>query len=95
MENHWKNDIKAGFVVFLIALPLSLGIAVAAGAPASSGILSAILGGILATFISGSHITISGPAAGLIVVIMGSIQTLGGGDPVLGFRRTLAAVIIS
>ncbi len=95
LKNHWKDDIVAGFVVFLIALPLSLGIAVAAGAPASAGILSAILGGILATFITGAHITISGPAAGLIVVILGSIQSLGGGDVALGFKRTLAAVAIA
>lgn len=96
LSNHWKDDILAGFVVFLIALPLSIGIALAAGAPASAGILSAIIGGIVGTLITGTHITISGPAAGLIVVISSSIISLAdGGDLLLGFKRTLAAVIIA
>ncbi len=96
LENHWKDDLIAGFIVFLIALPLSIGIALAAGAPASAGILSAIVGGIVGTLITGTHITISGPAAGLIVVIGGSITSLAdGGDLMLGFKRTLAATIIA
>lgn len=95
MDNHWKDDIVAGFIVFLIALPLSIGIALAAGIPASAGILSAIIGGIIGTLITGTHVTISGPAAGLIVVIGGSVVSLGGGDLLLGFKRTLAATIIA
>lgn len=90
-----KPDLIAGFVIFLIALPLSIGIAVAAGVPASAGILSAILGGILGTFFTGSHIVINGPAAGLIVVIMGAVNSLSDGDPVLGFKRTLAAIFVA
>ncbi len=92
---HLKADLLAGFVIFLIALPLSIGIALAAGVPASAGILSAILGGILGTFFTGSHIVINGPAAGLIVVIMGAVASLSDGDPVQGFKRTLAAVVIA
>lgn len=96
LKDHWKDDLIAGFIVFLIALPLSIGISLAAGAPASAGILSAIIGGIVGTLITGTHITISGPAAGLIVVIGGSITSLAdGGDLMLGFKRTLAAVIIA
>lgn len=96
LKNHWKDDLISGFIVFLIALPLSIGIALAAGAPASAGILSAIIGGIIGTLITGTHITISGPAAGLIVVIGGSIVSLAdGGDLLLGFKRTLAATIIA
>jgi MFS superfamily sulfate permease-like transporter len=96
LKSHWKDDLIAGFIVFLIALPLSIGIALAAGAPASAGILSAIIGGIIGTLITGTHITISGPAAGLIVVIGGSITSLAdGGDLMLGFKRTLAATIIA
>ncbi len=90
-----KADLLAGFVIFLIALPLSIGIAVAAGVPASAGILSAILGGIIGTFLTGSQLTINGPAAGLIVVISGAVQSLGDGDPITGFSRTLAAVAVA
>ncbi len=90
-----KADLTAGIVIFLIALPLSIGIALAAGAPASAGILGAILGGILGTFFTGAHVVINGPAAGLIVVVLGATQSLGGDDPVLGFKRMLAAVVVA
>jgi MFS superfamily sulfate permease-like transporter len=90
-----KADLVSGFVIFLIALPLSIGISLAAGVPASAGILSAILGGILGTFFTGSHVIINGPAAGLIVVVLGSVQSLSDGDPVVGFKRTLGAVVIA
>lgn len=88
-----KADIVSGFIIFLIALPLSIGVAVAAGIPPSAGILSAIVGGILGTFFTGSQLVINGPAAGLIVVILAAVSSLGDGDPVLGFRRTLAATV--
>lgn len=87
-------DIKAGLVVFLIALPLSLGISLASGAPSSAGLISAILGGILGAYLGGSYVTINGPAAGLIVVVLSAIQTLGAGDAATGFRRMLACVVI-
>lgn len=90
----WLNDIKAGLVVFLIALPLSLGISLASGAPSSAGLISAILGGILGAHLGGSYVTINGPAAGLIVVVLGAIQSLSNGDPLLGFKRMLACVVV-
>ena len=93
-ESTWGLDIKAGLVVFLIALPLSLGISIASGAPSSAGLISAILGGILGAYLGGSYVTINGPAAGLIVVVLTAIQSLGAGDSLLGFRRMLACVII-
>ncbi|MCK9605037.1 MAG: SulP family inorganic anion transporter [Methylomonas sp.] len=91
----WRTDIVAGFLVFLIALPLSLGVAVASGFPPMAGIISAIIGGLLVSRINGSSLTIVGPAAGLIVVIFASVQNLGSGDMLAGYRYTLAAIVIS
>uniref|UniRef100_UPI001EF78D60 SulP family inorganic anion transporter n=4 Tax=Pseudomonadati TaxID=3379134 RepID=UPI001EF78D60 len=64
-----KYDFPAGLVVFLVALPLCLGIALASGAPLLSGIISGIIGGIMVGLLSGSHTSVSGPAAGLAAVV--------------------------
>jgi len=92
-KHSWKQDLISGFILFLIALPLSVGISLASGAPATAGILSAIVGGILGTLISGGHVMINGPAAGLIVVVLTSVQELGKGNNELGFKLTLAAIV--
>ncbi|MGZ8217866.1 SulP family inorganic anion transporter [Methylomagnum sp.] len=92
---NWRQDFAAGFLVFLIALPLSLGVAVASGFPPMAGILSAIIGGLLVSRLNGSHVTITGPAAGLIVVILAAVQSLGQGDAMTGYRCTLAAIVVS
>jgi carbonic anhydrase len=84
-----KTDIPAGLVVFLVALPLCLGIALASGAPLMSGIISGIIGGIIIGFMSGSQTSVSGPAAGLAAVVLASIQQLG------SFEVFLFAVILS
>ena len=72
-----KYDLPAGLVVFLVALPLCLGIALASGAPMISGIIAGIVGGIVVGVLSGSQTSVSGPAAGLITIVVTAIHTLG------------------
>lgn len=89
------KNIFAGFVVSLIALPLGLGLAIASEAPPISGIIAAVVGGIVVSILGGSNVTITGPGNGLVIVVLGAITTLGGGDLYQGYLFTLAAVVIS
>src|SRR5437868_14941256 len=72
-----KHDLPAGLSVFLVALPLCLGIALASGAPLYAGLLSGIIGGVVVALVSGSPLAVSGPAAGLTAVVAASITSLG------------------
>ena len=72
-----KEDLPAGLVVFLVALPLCLGIALASGAPLFSGIIAGIVGGIVVAIASGSNVSVTGPAAGLTVIVLNGINDLG------------------
>ncbi len=73
----YKEDISASFVVFLVALPLSIGIALASGAPMQSGLIAAIVGGIVGGSLAGAPLQVSGPAAGLTVMVLQIVQRLG------------------
>lgn len=92
MFKHLKNDLPASLIVFLVAVPLCLGIAVASGAPALSGIIAGIIGGFLVGSLSNSPLGVSGPAAGLASIVAASIADLGGIEK--GFEIFLVAVII-
>ncbi len=93
IEN-WQSDLIAAVSVALIALPLSLGIALAAGAPAMSGIFSAIVGGVVTTLYRGGHISVNGPAKGVIGVILLGIALMDDGSG-QAFNYVLAAVVVS
>lgn len=84
-----KQDLSAGFVVFLVALPLCLGIAIASDAPPLAGLITGILGGVLVSYLSGSELGVSGPAAGLVVTVI-SIQEKFG-----GLEALFVAIILS
>ncbi|MEH6536984.1 MAG: SulP family inorganic anion transporter [Psychroserpens sp.] len=83
-----KNDLPASIVVFFVALPLCLGIALASGAPLFSGVIAGIIGGIVVGGLSGSKIGVSGPAAGLAAIVLTAIGTLG------GYQNFLVAVVL-
>lgn len=86
---HLRDDVPAGVVVFFVAVPLCLGIALASGAPLFSGLIAGIVGGVVVGVLSGSHLGVSGPAAGLAVIVASAIQTLG------SFEAFLLAVVLS
>lgn len=84
-----KKDIPAGLVVFLVALPLCLGVALASGAPLFSGLIAGMVGGLLISWASGSQLSVSGPAAGLTVIVFNAIESLG------SFNGFLTAVVLA
>jgi MFS superfamily sulfate permease-like transporter len=86
--NNLKSDLPSSVVVFFVALPLCLGIALASGAPLFSGLIAGIVGGIVVGFISGSSVGVSGPAAGLAAIVLTAIGTLG------SFENFLLAVVL-
>lgn len=85
---HWREDLPASLVVFLVALPLCLGVALASGAPLLSGVVAGVIGGIVVGAVSGSQLMVSGPAAGLTAIVVAGIAQVG------GFPRFLPAVIL-
>lgn len=87
--HHLRHDLPAGLVVFLVALPLCLGIALACGVPLLAGMVSGIVGGLVVAWLSGSNLSVSGPAAGLVVVVIDAVSRLG------SFNAFLVAVILA
>lgn len=95
MLQNWRTDLVAGLSVSLVALPLSLGVAIASGAPPMAGIISAIIGGILTTFIRSGHVSINGPSASLIVVTLLAVQQLSDPGHANGFQYVTAAFMVA
>lgn len=93
LKRHFRIDITSGFIVFLLALPLSLGIAQASDFPPAMGLVTAIIGGLLVAPLAGSRLTIKGPAAGLIVVVASSVADFGGGAT--GWHLALGAMVVA
>jgi MFS superfamily sulfate permease-like transporter len=92
---YWRYDLLAGLQVALVSLPLSLGIAVASGAPPVTGLISAIIAGLVFPFLGGAYVTISGPAAGLAPALLAGMLLLGDGDLAAGYPLLLVAICLT
>ncbi len=93
LKENWKSDILAGFFIFILALPLSLGIAKASGFPPAMGVLSAMIGGLLTSFFRVSALVIKGPAAGLITVCAGAVAEFGGDET--GWKIASGVIVVA
>ena len=95
MNTSLLSGVKSGCYIALIALPLCLGIAMASSCPPIAGIITAIVGGLIASLFGGCRLAIKGPAAGLIVIVMATVVDLGAGDLTAGYKRMLAVGVIA
>lgn len=95
LKENFREDLLSGFLVFLLALPLSLGISQASDFPPIMGLMTAMIGGLLVSFLAGSPLAIKGPAAGLIVIVAGAVSEFGRGDADLGWKMALGAIFVA
>ncbi len=93
LKENWKSDVLAGFFIFILALPLSLGIAKASGFPPAMGVLSAMIGGLITSFFRVSALVIKGPAAGLITVCAGAVAEFGGEET--GWKIACGVIVVA
>jgi carbonic anhydrase len=93
--HHWKQDLRAGLAVSLVSLPLSMAISVASGAPASAGLLTAFIAGLVLPVVGGSYLTIASPAAGMAPVLYQGISGLGQGNLLVGYPLILPLIIVT
>ncbi len=94
-KQNWKADLKAGFVVSLVALPISIALALASGAPALAGLITAVVGGLVVAHLGGSFVTITGPGNGLAVATLAAITAMGGDNLLQGYYMALGAIVVS
>ncbi len=92
---HWRQDILAALVVALVSVPLSLGIALASGAPPICGLTSEVVAGLVFSFLGGAYVTIGGPAAGLAPILFTAITSLGKGDMTLGYHLVVGIILMT